>query len=85
MERAQSFLDNDTLIAPKKPHCQASRFPLRLFALELECCFVHFSSLLLENNLVVLLQKHGEEEQAKKLVRGELTMLNLNFCQAMER
>jgi hypothetical protein len=40
-----------------------------------------FLPLLLERDLVMLLTKHGKEEQAEKLIRGELKELNLNYCE----
>jgi hypothetical protein len=46
---------------------------------------IHFCSLfflsLLERNLVLLMTKHGMEDDAEKLMQGELTMLDLSCCE----
>jgi hypothetical protein len=39
-----------------------------------------FLPLLLERDLVTLLRKHGKEEDAEKLIRGELRELDLSGC-----
>jgi hypothetical protein len=51
------------------------------FALERERGFVHFSSLLLEHDLVMLMKKHGKEVDAEELLRGELRVVNFDYCE----
>jgi hypothetical protein len=40
-----------------------------------------FLPLLLERDLVALLTKHSKEEQAEKLIRGELRLLDVSYCE----
>ena len=53
---------------------EASTFVVGLFCLSESVVFV------LERDLVMLLEKHNKEDDAEKLMRGELKMLDLSKC-----
>ena len=81
MKRARSLDEDHALVAAKKLGDEASSFVVGLFCFGVrESFFFTFLPLLLERNLVMLLRKHGKEEDAEALLRGELKELNLSQC-----
>jgi hypothetical protein len=81
MKRARSLDEDNALAVPQKLVYNASTFVVGLVCFWSErVVFFIFLPLLLEHDLVTLLTKHGMEEQAEKLMRGELKELYLSGC-----